>query len=87
MDGDQVIQVYARDIESLLPQLIKTLQEFKRVHIKAGESRTVEIPLAVGNLGYYDEQKGDFVVEPGTFEIQAGVSSADIQLTTLLEVR
>lgn len=87
MNGDEVVQLYARDPESPIPQPIKTLQGFKRVHIKAGESRTVEIPLAVGNLGYYDEHEGDFVVETGTFEIQAGASSADIRLTTLLDVK
>lgn len=43
-----------------------------------GERKTIEIPLAIKDLGYYDENKREFVVESGIFEIQVGASSTDI---------
>jgi beta-glucosidase len=85
-DGDEVVQLYVRDVESSVKQPIKSLKGFKRTFIKSGESKTVEIPLAIKDLGYYDENKKEFITEPGIFEIQVGTSSADIRLKTRIEV-
>jgi beta-glucosidase len=87
MDGDEVVQLYVRDVESEVPQPVKLLKGFKRVHIEAGTSRIVEIPLAIADLEYWDESKGGFAVEPGTYEFQVGASSSDIRLTGQLRVK
>lgn len=86
-DGDEVVQLYVRDVESAETQPIKLLKRFKRVFLKKGETTTIEIPLEINELSYYDEGKGDFVVEPGVFELQIGASSSDIRLKTHLIVR
>lgn len=85
--GEEVIQLYVRDLESSVPQPIKSLRGFKRVFIEAGEQVNIEIPLAIEDLGYYDEQAKGFVVEPGVFELQVGASSEDIRLKTKIKVR
>lgn len=86
-DGDEVVQLYVRDVESAETQPIKSLKGFKRVFIKKGKTTTIEIPLEINDLSYYDEKQGDFVVEPGVFELQIGASSSDIRLKTHIIVR
>ena len=81
-DGDEVVQLYIRDMESSVAQPIKSLRGFKRTYIKSDERKIIEIPLAIKDLGYYDEKIKGIVVEPGAFEIQVGASSADIRLKT-----
>lgn len=70
-----------------MAQAIRSLRGFKRIFFEPGESKTIEIPLAIEDMGYYDEDAGGFVVEPGIFEIQVGASSSDIRLKTEIEVR
>lgn len=86
-DGDEVIQLYVRDVESSVMQPIKSLKGFKRTFIKSGESKIVEIPLEIKDLGHYDENKKEFITEPGIFEIQVGASSTDIRLKTRIVVK
>jgi beta-glucosidase len=81
-DGDEVVQLYVRDIESLVKQPIKSLKGFKRIFIRTGERKTIEFPLAIKDLGYYDENRKEFVADPGVFELQVGASSTDIRLKT-----
>lgn len=85
-DGDEVVQVYVKDLSSKEPQPIKSLKGFKRVHIKKGESANVEISLPVESFRYFDEKRNDFVVEPGKYELQVGSSSSDIKLKKIVKV-
>ena len=86
-DGDEVVQLYVRDLDSAQPQPIKSLRGFKRVFLNAGETVTVTIPLAVSDLGYFDVKRGDFYTEAGKYEIQMGASSSDIRQKKILTVR
>jgi beta-glucosidase len=81
-EGDEVVQLYVRDVASPLPMPRKQLRGFQRIHLKPGESRQVSFSLAPeSDLTYYDEAKKAFTVEPGEFEVQLGTSSQDIRLT------
>jgi beta-glucosidase len=86
-DGDEVVQLYVRDPELKEPQPVKSLKGFKRVFLRAGETKTVEIPLAVRDLGHWDVNRRGFVTKAGDYEIQAGASSADIRLKTRLVIQ
>jgi beta-glucosidase len=88
IDGDEVPQLYIRDVKSTLPMPIKQLRGFNRVHLKAGESKTVTFNLTPNqDMSYYDVKKSDYAVEPGDFEIQIGASSADIRLKDTVAVK
>lgn len=80
--GDEVVQLYVRFPKSAVVRPIKQLVDFKRVSIKAGQTVTVRLSLDYQSraLRYWDEDKYSFVVEPGTVELLAGASSADIRL-------
>jgi beta-glucosidase len=85
-DGDEVVQLYVRDVASSVPQARQQLQGFRRVHLLTGEQRTITLPLSVRDLAFYDEAQRQFVVEPGEFEIRIGASSRDIRLRCSLHV-
>jgi beta-glucosidase len=86
-DGEEVVQVYARDLYSDKPMPLKKLVGFQRVFVPAGKSVPVAIDIRVPDLGYYDEAHAAFVIEPGAFEIQVGASSEDIRLRAVVTYR
>ncbi|HEY7515154.1 MAG TPA: glycoside hydrolase family 3 C-terminal domain-containing protein, partial [Vicinamibacteria bacterium] len=80
-EGDEVVQLYVRDVESQRPMPVKQLRGFERIALGRGESRTVTFPLVPErDFAYYDEVRKAFAVEPGEFEVQVGASSHDIRL-------
>ncbi|GGK10789.1 beta-glucosidase [Yeosuana aromativorans] len=79
MDGTEVVQLYIRDDVSSYTRPVKELKGYKRVAVKAGETKTVTIPISAESLAFYDKDF-NFVVEPGTFTIMTGSSSADKDL-------
>jgi beta-glucosidase len=85
-DGDEVVQLYVRNLASREPQPRKSLAGFKRVHIRKGETATVQIPLPASQLRYFSETADGFVLEPGAYEIQVGASAEDIRVKATLRV-
>jgi len=81
VDGEEVVQMYVRDNISSYTRPVKELKGYKRVFIKAGETKTVSLEIDVESLAMYDRDY-NFVVEPGDFTIMTGSSSADKQLQT-----
>jgi len=80
-DGDEVVQLYARDVESSRPVALRQLRGFERVSLKAGEQKRVRFTLVPArDLATYDETRTTLAVEPGEFEIEVGASSQDLRL-------
>ena len=77
-DGDEVVQVYVRDLTASTVRPRKQLCAFKRVSIAAGETVTVELPLQRSAFELVNAAMAR-VLEPGEFEIQVGASSEDIR--------
>jgi beta-glucosidase len=80
MKGDEVVQLYFRDLESSVIQPSKRLRKFKRITLERGESKTVAFALGNQDFSYWDENTKDWTIEPGEFEIQIGASLTDIKL-------
>ena len=78
--GDEVVQVYVRDIKTSVKVPIRQLKRFVRITLKPGEQKTVSFNLPISELSFYDIESNDFIVEPGEFEVQIGSSSEDIRL-------
>jgi beta-glucosidase len=85
-DGDEVVQLYVRHLNPTVPQALHSLAGFKRVPLKKGESTLVEFDLPATALRYWDEEKGQYVVPVGGFEIQVGSASDDIRSTARMNV-
>lgn len=77
--GDEVVQLYVRDVYAGSPRPVKELKGFYRLNLKPGETRLVIFKLPVEMLAYYDEDLL-LVVEPGLIEVMIGSSSEDIRL-------
>ncbi|WP_430637260.1 glycoside hydrolase family 3 N-terminal domain-containing protein [Sphingomonas hankookensis] len=80
--GDEVVQLYVHDDEASVTRPVLELKHFRRVTLKPGERRTVTFDLKPADLAFWnvDMQR---VVEPGTFTISAGNSSAQLKAATL----
>jgi beta-glucosidase len=80
-DGDEVVQVYVRDVEATPPAAIRELRGFERVPLKAGEQKRVRFTLVPErDLAHYDESRKALAVKPGELEIEVGASSRDLRL-------
>ncbi len=87
MDSDEVIQVYAGFPGSKVEHPEKALKAFKRIHIPAGETKTVTISLDANELRYWDVDQHSFVLEKGEVKLMIGASSADIKLETAIQAK
>jgi beta-glucosidase len=83
--GDEVVQLYIRDVVASVTQPVKALKGFKRLFLAAGEQKTVAFTLAVYQLGFYNRQMA-YVVEPGAIELMVGTSSEDLPLATTIDI-
>ena len=79
MAGDEVVQLYVRDIESSVTRPAKELRGFRRVSLQPGEKHTITFTVPAEKLAFWDENSHAFTVEPGAFEILIGASSDDIR--------
>jgi beta-glucosidase len=68
--GDDVVQLYLHENDTSILQPVEKLEGFQRVTLSPGQSKTVTFTLGRQNLGFYNQQ-GQFVVEPGPFELWA----------------
>ena len=85
MDGDEVPQLYIRDLLSSVAQPVMQLKGFKRIHLRAGETKEVSFLITPEMLSMLNEQL-QTVVEPGDFRIMIGASSRDVRLKETLRV-
>ncbi|HKK12337.1 MAG TPA: glycoside hydrolase family 3 C-terminal domain-containing protein, partial [Flavobacteriaceae bacterium] len=81
MDGEEVVQLYVKHINSDIKRPIRELKGFKRVFIKKGETKSVKLPLKASDLNYWDERSHQFKLEKDSIEIQIGKASNAILLT------
>ncbi|NML22192.1 beta-glucosidase [Pseudoflavitalea sp. G-6-1-2] len=77
--GDEVVQLYLKDVVSSVTQYEMLLRGFERITLEPGETKKVSFQLKPSDLALLDKNM-NFVVEPGEFEIQMGSSSADIRI-------
>lgn len=76
--GKETLQLYVSDVKSRIPRPEKELKAFSKVHLKPGETKTVTLSLSPDDLKYYDPEAGDWVLEPGKFQLLIATSSTTI---------
>ena len=84
--GDEVVQLYVRDVLATVARPVMELKKFRRVHLEPGQRREVVFELGARELRMLDRDLR-WVVEPGSFRIMIGSSSKDIRLRGHLNVR
>lgn len=77
-DGDEVVQMYIRDLAATISRPVKELKGFERISLKGGESRVVSFDIDIDKLKFYNSDL-QYVAEPGDFEVMVGGNSRDVQ--------
>jgi beta-glucosidase len=86
--GDEVAELYvSAPVRSKVARPVRELKAFTRVGLAADQTRTVTIVLARKTFEYFDEAKGAWTVEPGTYTIAVGPSSRNLILTQAVDVQ
>ncbi len=75
--GEEIVQLYIRDVAASIVRPVKELKNFQKIALKPGESRTVKFILLSKDLSYSDAT-GTPVLEPGLFKIMVGGNSRDV---------
>ena len=78
--GSETVQLYIHDVKSSLDRPYKELKGFKKVELKTGESRDVDITIDNSALSFYDDRTQDWTSEAGDFEALVGNSSDNLPL-------
>lgn len=86
-EGAETVQLYIRDVKSSLQRPVKELKGFQKVTLAPGEQRDITFTIDKSMLSYYDDSKGEWVVEPGKFEALVGASAGDIKSKVAFEVK
>ena len=73
-DGKEIVQLYIRDLVGSITRPVKELKGFKKVEIKAGETKTLDFELTAEDLKFYNSDL-KYVAEPGLFQVFIGPNS------------
>jgi len=73
--GDEIVQLYVRDLVASISRPVKELKGFRRITLGAGEKRRVEFTITRNDLQFWSDH--GWTVEPGTFKVWIGPSSVE----------
>jgi beta-glucosidase len=79
-DGAEVVQLYIRQLVGSITRPVKELKGFQKVHLKAGEQKTITFTIQPEDLAFYHEDMS-FFAEKGDFVLMIGSNSSDTQST------
>lgn len=77
-DGEEVVQLYIRDLAGSIARPVKELKGFQKIRLKKGESKEISFTISVNDLKFYNSEL-KHVAEPGDFKIFIGGNSRDVK--------
>lgn len=80
-DGQEIVQLYIRDVVGSVTRPVKELKGFQKVFLKAGESKNISFKITPELLKFYNYDL-DYVYEPGEFQVWSGGNSRDTKMAT-----
>ncbi|KJD35091.1 hypothetical protein PW52_12160 [Tamlana sedimentorum] len=83
LQGEEVVQLYIKDLKSSVKRPLKSLRGIKRITLKPGKSATVTFNITPEDLQFFDTELHKYIVEPGEFEIGIGPASNNFETVTL----
>ena len=85
--GSEVAQIYITQENAPIMRPAKELKGFKKILLKAGEKKSVTIPVKVQDMSYWDEKSSNWKVDPGKYTFSLGTSAGDIQYLGTVKVK
>ncbi|MFN4111587.1 MAG: glycoside hydrolase family 3 C-terminal domain-containing protein, partial [Ignavibacteria bacterium] len=86
LSGKEVAQLYIKPLNTKTERAIKELKRFQKVNLESGEEKIITFILSDDDFKYYDENKKEWTLEAGEYEILIGSSSEDIKLRTKIVI-
>ena len=77
-DGEEVVQLYLRDVTASVVRPVKELKGFQKIFLKAGETKELVFQVKTDDLRFYN-QTLQHIWEPGEFHVMVGTSSAQVE--------
>ena len=87
MDGEEVVQIYIREVNPEKESPIRTLVDFKRIPLAKGTSKDVIFQLPVQRFARWSADENTYRVNAGRYLIQVGASSEDIKMEKEIVVK
>ncbi len=84
-DGEEIVQLYLRDLVASVSRPVMELKDFKKIKLKTGETRTIQFVIDKNKLSFYNQQL-NWIAEPGKFDLMIGASSRDIRARESFEL-
>lgn len=85
-EASEVAQIYVTDNECSLLRPLKELKGFEKINLKPGKSQRITVELDEEAFSFYDPDRHEFVIEPGTFTISVGNSSDNLPLSGMIDL-
>ena len=86
VEGDEVVQLYIRDMVASVVRPVSELKGFQRIHLQPGETKNISFQITPEMLSMLDKNLNE-IIEPGAFRIMIGSSSRDLKLKANLTVK
>jgi len=86
-NGAEVAEIYIKPLHPSVYRPVHELKFFKKITVRKNESGKVDFKLDAEAFSYYNVKSGNWVLDPGEYEIQIGSSSRDIRLKAIVQVR
>lgn len=86
MAGSEVVQVYVHDVECKFDRPEKELKGFQKVFLQPGEEKRIMIEITKADLAGYYMEFGEWITQPGEFDILVGTSSRNIAVSSRINV-
>ena len=85
--GSEVVQVYVHDVECKFDRPEKELKGFQKIFLQPGEEKTVTVNISKADLAGYYMEFGEWITQPGEFDILVGTSSRNVAFTRRVDVK
>lgn len=79
--GDEIVQLYLRDVQASVARPVKELKHFERISLEPGQSKTVKFTISPDDLKFYNYDL-QYVAEPGDFKVMVGPDSRRVESLT-----
>lgn len=87
VDGAESVQVYSSQSKPSLERPDKELKAFKKIFLKAGETKTVELDIPAKDLAFFDDKSHNWVVESDQFTLHCAASSTDVKSSVAVKIK